>query len=355
LGRSFISPSNDRPTRRGVGSSRRTISALENGNGEFYEAALRALAASLRFPYGFFFERLFVPGSEVLHFRRNAQVPEYALSRARAHAALFIKATRGFQTLAKFDPVKLPQSPDPQDTETIERLALAFRAAVGIDPQAPIGNATQTVEAAGIFVGTFEPAEAPIHGFACADRIPIVMLSASSCWSRRRLSVLHEVGHLAMHPEPGNSPDREKQAHRFAAATLIPRAAFFREFPRPVRQRFDWARLIAMKQCWGLSIQAIVYRAADLGLIDDAQKRTAFIHISRSGWRTSEPCEQAPEEPQVVAQVVEALSAERRIDELCAKAWYTENLEETLRVRVEAEEDSRVVPIGTRPPQQPSS
>lgn len=69
---------------------------------------------------------------------------------------------------------------------------------------------------------------------------------------------MHEVGHLVMHGS-SRPKEMESQANRFATAVLIPRAAFWREFPKQ-HYRFDWAGLTAMKRRWGVSIQAIVRR-----------------------------------------------------------------------------------------------
>ena len=93
----------------------------------------------------------------------------------------------------------------------------------------------------------------------------------------------------------------EDQAHRFASAFLIPRAAFAKEFPR-MRRLLDWNGLFAMKQRWKVSVRAIVRRALDLGLIDAAQYRTANVHLVKSGQAKAEKYDDVlePEQPELL-------------------------------------------------------
>lgn len=44
-----------------------------------------------------------------------------------------------------------------------------------------------------------------------------------------------------------------------------------------------------LKATWGISIQALIVRAHDLGLISDTRKRSLFVQLSSKGWRKSEP------------------------------------------------------------------
>ena len=197
----------------------------------------------------------------------------------------------------------------------------------------------------------------PIHGFASAIPVPLLMLSTKASWSRRRFSVMHEVGHLVMHKKasvPELREERERQADRFAGALLIPMAPFWREFPKP-RVHFDWARLVEMKQRWGVSLQAIIHRAFDLKIIDAVQYRTANIHIAKYGWRTEEPAEQPIEEPEICAAFVDDLRKRSAIADLCARAdLYAEVVGLTLRLPVEEQiECSEVIRLGGGPRNNP--
>lgn len=338
-----------------AGVSRSIVSSIENDSMQPFRPMLIAIADALHFPLRFFFQAPVVPPHDAFHFRRGARVTQRELERARAHAALFGRVTRTFSTFAKFSKPKLPKVAPVRDFNDVEVAAEKFRTAIGFRLDAPIANAIRAAEVAGVFVGTFDAGSMPVHGFACAEPVPLLMLKADSVWSRRRFSTMHEVGHLTLHgsPPPSSSSndnaidrDREEQADRFAGAALIPRAAFWREFPRPGKQ-FEWASLIAMKQRWGVSLQALLHRAHDLSLINAAQYRTTNIHITKQGWRTSEPAEAQPEEPELCGAFVTQLAKRSKLADLCLRSdLSTEVVSTVLSVPIEDQIDrSQVIKL----------
>ena len=50
-----------------------------------------------------------------------------------------------------------------------------------------------------------------------------------------------------------------------------------------------WNRLKELKEKWGVSIQALLYRARFLGIMSDVTYRNAMITVTKRGWRRSEP------------------------------------------------------------------
>jgi Zn-dependent peptidase ImmA (M78 family)/transcriptional regulator with XRE-family HTH domain len=322
--------------------SRQVVSSIENGTASPFPWAMAAIVAALRFPTEFFFEETATPEPGVLHFRKTARVRERSILRARSHAGLVARIVRASARFAKLPRVRIP-AVEPGSEDSVERAAELFREALGMRLDTPIGNVFQAVEASGAFVATCDVGEIPIDGFCWVATAPLVLVNKAAPWSRGRHSALHEVGHVSLH---GNaSPvNAEEQAHRFAGAALAPRAVFYREFPRP-RPRFDWAALVAMKQRWGMSLQALVRRAFDLRIIDAVEYRTANIHIRQYGWRIHEPGEMEPERPTRYAQLMAGLSERERIDSLAATARLSRgNIEEILDLPLE-DHKSRIVPI----------
>ena len=125
---------------------------------------------------------------------------------------------------------------------------------------------------------------------------------------RHRLNVAHELGHLILNP--GISVDAEKAAFRFGAAFLAPAEGVHRELGEKGRhiQQND---LLYLKWHYGISIQAILFRLRDLGLITNSHFQQWWIEINKSGWRTREPIEIPREKPKRFhRQVYRALSEE---------------------------------------------
>jgi Zn-dependent peptidase ImmA (M78 family) len=125
-------------------------------------------------------------------------------------------------------------------------------------------------------------------------------------FDRSRFDGGHELGHLVMHPDP-QPGDRvlENQAHRFAAAFLMPRAQILDALPRG---RVDWMEMVTLKRTWGVAIQALLYRARTLGTLDENAYTNAMKIMSSRGWRRNEPGYLGPPEPpQMLSKAIEAL------------------------------------------------
>jgi hypothetical protein len=72
-----------------------------------------------------------------------------------------------------------------------------------------------------------------------------------------------------------------------------------------------WRTLARLKEQWGVSIQALLYRARWLGQLSDVSYRNAMTSISARGWRRNEPgLVSAIEQPSLLARAVELLTQE---------------------------------------------
>lgn len=110
--------------------------------------------------------------------------------------------------------------------------------------------------------------------------------------ARQRMSHAHEIGHLATRVPDG--VDTEAVTRRFAGALLFPAKAVVDEFGSR-RSRITAEELLTAKQRWGVSIQGILYRLRDLGILDEAGYKWWCMFINRAGWRTDEPGEEPAE------------------------------------------------------------
>ncbi|MGO9973416.1 MAG: ImmA/IrrE family metallo-endopeptidase [Solirubrobacteraceae bacterium] len=122
--------------------------------------------------------------------------------------------------------------------------------------------------------------------------------------ARARFSLAHELGHALLHWDRFDAPsgkDAEREAHRFAAAFLMPPAEMLSALGRV---RFTLDDLIVYRQRWGVSIQALITRARDLRLISNDQYTRLYRQISARGWRKSEPGYVALEKPSLLADAL---------------------------------------------------
>ena len=118
---------------------------------------------------------------------------------------------------------------------------------------------------------------------------------------RQRLSLAHELGHLVLRPAEGL--EEEKAAFRFGAAMLAPAEALRRDVG-PHRRHVDLQELLLLKRRYGLSVQALLYRLRDLGIISEGRYKSGCVDINRMGWRREEPMALEPEQPTWLRQNV---------------------------------------------------
>ena len=114
------------------------------------------------------------------------------------------------------------------------------------------------------------------------------MEGSDSVWDRDNFNLAHELAHLVMHRGVKHAPGTrtvEAQAHRFAGAFLGPKRALRPQLPPDL----DWGRYLQLKHMWGMSMAALVRRAKDLKVIDDATYTRAMKQRSSYGWRFKEP------------------------------------------------------------------
>ena len=139
------------------------------------------------------------------------------------------------------------------------------------------------------------------------------MASDKESAARARFDVAHELAHLCLHKWVGTeeieNKDRlkeiEQEADHFAGAFLLPRKSFPNEVYSPRADSF-----IDLKARWKVSIQAMIYRAKDLGLFDEMQVTNLYKQISFKGWRKAEPLDKGAnaipfEEPLLLKRMAE--------------------------------------------------
>ncbi len=185
----------------------------------------------------------------------------------------------------------------------------------------PIPNLAELLEERGIKILSLDLDD--IDGLAAKVRrkdreAARVIVIKKSTWSeRKRFNLAHELGHMVIDPAQGL--DEEKAAHRFAGAFLIP-ADVLRSEVGAKRSSISLGELVALKQRFGVSIQAIAYRCKDLGILNQAAFARLFKIFAQRGWRAppyEEPGRLDPEveEPKRFERLCYRALAERVIGE----------------------------------------
>lgn len=113
-------------------------------------------------------------------------------------------------------------------------------------------------------------------------KIPIIVINKDYTIERKRLTSLHELGHLLLQLSNDFSQrEKERFCFHFAGAMLIPQKTFIKEVGEH-RSHFSQPELIAIKETYGISIQAIMARAKNLGIINEQQFIKFRIWINKN-------------------------------------------------------------------------
>jgi Zn-dependent peptidase ImmA (M78 family)/transcriptional regulator with XRE-family HTH domain len=194
------------------------------------------------------------------------------------------------------------------DIREVEQVAVKLRQEWGLGNH-PIESLTDLLEEKGIKVGAISaPASFDALAFWYDDTTPVIIIREGVPGDRQRFSIAHELGHLMV--EPSQDLDKERVAHRFAGAFLVPEEVARAELGAS-RQRLDLFELHLLKHQYGMSIQAWVHRAKDLGIIPEREYHRIFDHFDTMGWRSCEPGDQIPpEEPRRMKRLIMRAYAE---------------------------------------------
>lgn len=302
-----------------AGISQSYLSEIAGGTRPFTTEQAERLAEATKLPVEFFeVEAPDIEGT-TLQFRKLKSTKVKTTKKAIQY---FREASRIAQRAAIIGGLKSKSLPfvDPSagallDDDEIEAVAERARALMGLDALAPVPNVMRAIERLGIVVvpvlldptddvhvvgqGHFGISHGDEHGVSMVGYFP----GASP--DRDRFTLSHEVGHVLLHAHR-KSDDPEHEANRFAGAFLLPEMVARRE----LHSQITLNQLAHVKAAYGVSIQALIMRAAALGIIDAQRQRSLFVQLSARGWRQNEPVEIGPEHPVLMGRLLDVMVSE---------------------------------------------
>ncbi|AGB26820.1 putative Zn peptidase (plasmid) [Mycobacterium sp. JS623] len=300
-----------------VRKSPNAVAAWESGAKRPVAANVGELALALGVEPGFFAarQRDYSLLAGVPHFRSLRSTTQLSRDQAVAYGQLALDVASSIERYVEFPSVDLPEVPsDTEDSSdrTPETAAHIVRTAWQLS-DGPVRHVIRLLENHGVLV-IFSPSQsAAVDAYSFGSDIrPVVILNPTKRdYYRQRFDSAHELGHLVMHgdADPGGRIV-EEQANRFAAEFLMPADQIRESLPIAMGGGV-WADLARLKEEWGVSMQALLFRARRLGCIGDVSYRNAMTTISARGWRRAEPGEvEIMEQPSLLPKAIELLSAE---------------------------------------------
>ncbi|MBL9085458.1 MAG: XRE family transcriptional regulator [Planctomycetales bacterium] len=283
-----------------LGVTQGQVSRWEDGLRVPSAQEVEKLAQHLQFPVAFFFQAdvLYGFGTCCMYHRKRQSLPIGTLN--MIHDRINIMRM-GIGRLLKNSQAILPEQfvrMDRDDYESPAKIAALLRATWQM-PHGPVKCLVEWVERAGGIVVPFRFGTKKLDAVSQWPRgmPPLFFVNTESPADRWRFSLAHEVGHIVMHATP--SPDAETEADEFASEFLMPE----REVRADLHE-ITVAKGLRLKHKWRVSMQALIRRAKDLGVITQSKYTSLFAYLSKLGYRTREPADIAPEEPTTLSALL---------------------------------------------------
>ena len=203
--------------------------------------------------------------------------------------------------------------------EEVEEMVLSLRDSWDLGRSA-IESLVEVLDDQGVKVGLVDAGEDfDALTLWANEAIPVIVVKRGVPGDRQRFNLAHELGHLVL--ETGEGVNAEKAAHRFAGAFLVPEDVVRFELGDQ-RHALDLYELHLLKHKYGLSMQAWIHRAEDLGIISKPAATRLYRLFRQHGWHRQEPGDPIPpEEPGrmkrlVMRALVEDVISQSRAAEL---------------------------------------
>jgi len=230
-----------------------------------------------------------------LEFRKLARMPLYKQNQVqeqmREHLERYLALEKCFESEnVRIEPISY-QSISVANVEQAEIAAFDLRNLWDVG-NAAIAHLTELLEDKGIKVALLDGPD-DFDG-ACAatedQQQVLIALNRNRPGERLRFTAAHELGHWVMKlPDDMTERDRENCCHRFSGAFLYPSVQVHVDFGSHKRSKVHMNELLNAKRRFGISMQVALRRLMDLNLLTEAGHSSAYIQISRNGWRSAEP------------------------------------------------------------------
>lgn len=267
-----------------IGVSKQMVSKYENGISIPSSKVLMKLAKSLRLSLDYFFTTQTVELG-VINFRKKSRLSVRRLDAIKEEVKHKLSNYLEVENILQIDNVfdVSSQLRKLNSTLEIEKIVRQIRQdwQIGFDP---VHNITQLLEDQKIKVIEIAEEESLFDGMAALidEKYAIIVINENFPIERKRFTLLHELGHLMLDLsgcELADKKEEESYCNHFAAEFLFPRLDVFKEFGQR-RDNVSVPELIEVQKKYGISIQAIVFRLLDAGLISKHQHTNFYRKIN---------------------------------------------------------------------------
>lgn len=289
--------------------SQGNLSRMEKGKLSISDNALEEIAKALNFPKSFFYQNSVKTPISNFYYRKRITIPKKQLSRLEATMDLIrISIDKLFADI-ELPPLKIPHF-DVEWGISPEEAARKTRNFLNIG-KGPVKNLVNILERSGVVVFPLESESDKFDGITLFtdEQQVIIFLNENLPNDRKRFTLAHELGHLALHlriPFDERSDNMiEDEANRFASEFLMPELDIRNDLAG-----LTISTLGALKSYWQVSMKSLVYRAKALRIISESRAKNLYIELSRLGYVINEPGVVEFDEPKIVKKAIQLLNSE---------------------------------------------
>jgi Zn-dependent peptidase ImmA (M78 family)/DNA-binding XRE family transcriptional regulator len=283
-----------------LGISQAEVSKYETGIKVPSEEMTAKIASRLEYTEEFFClnESIRSFGSGCVYHRKRKAATESKLQNLlalinvkRIQVKQLMKSVNS-RTRSGFEPLDIDEHKNP--AEVAKKLRALWHL-----PPGPVQNLIRAVEDAGGIVirCNFGTDKVDALSQSLPGSPPIFLINEAIPMDRLRFTLAHEIGHIVMHSFPCD--EMEKQADQFASEFLMPEAQI-----RPHLSFVTLQKFAAMKPYWRVSMNSLLYRAAELGTIDSRRKSYLWMLMGQAGYRKNEPVTIPAEYPMALSELL---------------------------------------------------
>ncbi len=168
-----------------------------------------------------------------------------------------------------------------QDAQWVAR---RFREEMGWG-NSPVVSPIQQLEARGVKVFVLDEQESANKDFdgMCYKEGPLAVVILKKCENTEhdRFTLFHEMGHLLMNTGDLEGRELENLCNAFASEVLFPEEVFRRYFEEGCRIYPNTLKML--QRDWGISCDAQMYKAKDLGIITENRYIGYLVRKNRDG------------------------------------------------------------------------
>lgn len=267
--------------------SKPTAWRWENEEFGISNEVIEKLSKNLHYPVSFFYQKGEVLPLSLSYRKRNV-VAAKIMSQIEANINIARLNLEQLLSTIKFTDIKLPVL-DVNKYGTPQECAKQLRKIWKLE-RGSIDNLAEILEQHGILLlnMNFDTERVDGRCVMVLDSLPLIVTNKNLLGDRQRFTLAYELGHLVMHlyTSPAYDRDLSHEANLFAAELLMPERDIKSDL-----QDLSLPKLGELKKKWKVSMQSLVYRATDLGLLTDNQKRYILQQFNNQNIRRREPKE----------------------------------------------------------------